>query len=111
MPDGGTLVVRTSYIQSRDNQHDEKSERRLNRAGYVNDKLLEFPFVRLEFVDKSVGISKDAMDKIFEPLFTTKPEGKGTGLGLSVRHAIVEKHGGSMQFRSELGKGAIVFFN
>jgi two-component system, NtrC family, sensor kinase len=111
MPDGGALIVRTSFVQYPENQLKEKDERRYNRADYINDKLVEFPHVKIEFADTGVGISKDAMDKIFEPLFTTKPEGKGTGLGLSVCHAIVEKHGGSIQVQSEPCKGAVFIVN
>ena len=111
MPDGGALIVRTSLAQYPENNLKEKNERRHNRADYINDKLVEFPHVKIEFADTGVGIPKDAMDKIFEPLFTTKPEGKGTGLGLSVCHAIVEKHGGSIQVQSEPSKGSVFIIN
>lgn len=97
MPGGGALIVCTNFVQYPENQFKEKDERRYSRADYINDKLVEFPHINIEFADTGMGISQDAMDKIFEPLFTTKREGKGTGLGLSVCHAIVEKHGGSIQ--------------
>jgi signal transduction histidine kinase len=43
---------------------------------------------------------------VFEPFFTTKAVGKGTGQGLAIARAIVvEKHGGTLTFESELGKG------
>ena len=47
------------------------------------------------------------LEKIFEPLFTTKPTGSGTGLGLSLSFDIVaNKHGGSINVESTEGEGA-----
>jgi signal transduction histidine kinase len=45
------------------------------------------------------------MDRIFTPFFTTKPPGKGTGLGLHVTQSIMEKHGGEISAKSEVGVG------
>ncbi len=56
--------------------------------------------------DTGAGIPGEIMEKIFDPFFTTKPAGEGTGLGLSICHKIVEEHGGSIDVRSEPGKGA-----
>ncbi len=48
----------------------------------------------------------EILDKIFEPFFTTKPVGMGTGQGLAIaRSAIVDKHGGTIDVRSQLGSG------
>jgi signal transduction histidine kinase len=59
----------------------------------------------LEVEDTGQGIEPQNMNRIFDPFFTTKPVGKGTGLGLSVSYNIVQKHGGKIELRSELGKG------
>ena len=58
-----------------------------------------------------MGIRKEDMEKIFEPVFTTKPEEKGTGLGLSVSFSIIEKHGGRLEVESELGMGTAVIID
>jgi signal transduction histidine kinase len=56
--------------------------------------------------DTGSGIPKEIAHKIFDPFFTTKEVGKGTGQGLSIaRSIIVKKHGGTMEFESEPGKG------
>jgi signal transduction histidine kinase len=54
--------------------------------------------------DTGVGISPENLDKIFEPLFTTKP--KGIGLGLAVSRKLVEANSGRIEVRSEQGKGS-----
>jgi two-component system NtrC family sensor kinase len=56
--------------------------------------------------DTGSGISEENRSKIFEPFFTTKPVGQGTGQGLALaRSIVVEKHGGTLTFESEVGKG------
>ena len=50
--------------------------------------------VAIEIEDNGPGIAGDALDRVFEPFFSTKTEGHGTGLGLSVARSIVEEHGG-----------------
>ncbi len=56
--------------------------------------------------DTGCGMSEDVRRRIFEPFYTTKDVGKGTGLGLSLSFSIVQKHGGIILVRSEVGKGS-----
>lgn len=59
----------------------------------------------VEVSDTGPGIPKENLDKIFDPLFTTSPE--GVGLGLSISLGILEKLGGRISVRSEMGRGSV----
>ncbi|MGL5192904.1 MAG: sensor histidine kinase, partial [Chroococcales cyanobacterium] len=62
--------------------------------------------VKIAIADNGIGMKPEAMSKIFDPFYTTKPIGKGTGLGLAISYEIiVEKHRGTMHCLSEVGKG------
>jgi len=82
MPDGGSLTVRT--------------EIRRNQNGRC---------VAVGVTDTGVGMDREQLAQVFEPFYTSKPEGKGTGLGLSISLGIVKNHGGSITAESEPGKG------
>jgi signal transduction histidine kinase len=60
--------------------------------------------LRLDIRDTGVGIPPEQLDKIFEPLFTTKA--RGLGLGLSVARALVHANGGELTVTSEVGAGS-----
>ena len=60
--------------------------------------------VEIRLRDNGTGIPEDAMDKIFNPFFTTKPADQGTGLGLTICSDIVREHGGSIEIDSEHGE-------
>jgi two-component system NtrC family sensor kinase len=79
MPDGGKLTLSTLAAQDR---------------------------VTLVVEDTGPGMSRDVMNKIFIPFFTTKDIGQGVGLGLAVVHGIVAGHRGTIEVHSEPGKGS-----
>jgi signal transduction histidine kinase len=61
--------------------------------------------VEIRVADTGYGIPKENLAKVFDPFFTTKEPGKGTGLGLAVSYGIIDRHNGSIDVESELGKG------
>ena len=77
MPEGGELRLKTAYDGN---------------------------FAQVVVSDTGVGIPKENLHKIFEPLFTTKA--RGVGLGLSLCKKFVEAHGGEIKVESEVGKGS-----
>ncbi len=79
MRDGGRLTVRTRLRAS------------------------ESPPVAIEVSDTGVGMSDDEMDKLFEPFYTTKPE--GTGLGLTIVSRLIEQNRGRLSVQSTRGDG------
>jgi two-component system, NtrC family, sensor kinase len=83
MPEGGQLTVRVHV-----NQPEER--------------------VIAEFADSGEGIAENQLRKIWQPFYTSKPEGKGTGLGLPICSRIIEEHGGEISLQSKLGRGTTV---
>jgi PAS domain S-box-containing protein len=79
MPEGGEITIETSHLAAARS-------------------------VRLAVRDTGPGIPPEILPKIFDPFFTTKPE--GTGLGLSISHGIVHDHHGTLDVRSDVGKGS-----
>jgi two-component system NtrC family sensor kinase len=61
--------------------------------------------LQLQVRDDGCGIAPDILPQIFEPFQTTKESGHGVGLGLAISRSIVERHGGSIEAQSELGRG------
>ncbi len=60
--------------------------------------------LQLSVRDNGTGIAPADIDRVFEPFFTTRDVGAGLGLGLSVSYGIVQRHGGTLAVRSELGR-------
>ena len=71
---------------------------------------LEKGNVLISIADTGAGIPEDIRGKIFDPFFTTKAIGRGTGQGLAIaRSIVVEKHRGTLTFKSEVGKGTTFY--
>ena len=62
-------------------------------------------FVEISVIDRGAGIDPKNVDAIFNPFFTTKPQ--GVGLGLAIVAKIIDQHGGKIAVESELGKGSV----
>jgi signal transduction histidine kinase len=76
----------------------------MNQDGKLSiDTGVEAGYVWIRFVDNGCGIPEENLEKIFEPLFTTKP--KGIGLGLAITKRLVEQNGGKIEVSSQPGQG------
>jgi two-component system NtrC family sensor kinase len=62
--------------------------------------------IRVSIKDTGHGIPEDRLSQVFEPFYTSKPEGQGTGLGLSIVRNILVNHNAEITVESEVGKGA-----
>jgi two-component system, NtrC family, sensor kinase len=66
--------------------------------------------VEIAIADTGKGIPVEVRSRIFDPFFTTKEVGKGTGQGLAIARAVVvEKHGGTLHFETEVGQGTTFY--
>ncbi len=81
IPGNGTIWIHVSLIRDKEN------------------------WVQISIQDSGSGITSEHLDKIFDPFFTTKGVGQGTGLGLSITYGIIQKHGGDIQVKSQVGVG------
>ncbi len=88
-------------------------ELRLSLSRYLPDRsfLASHPgsldrlYWRLTVSDQGVGIARQAMSRIYDPFYTTKPGESSSGLGLAMVQAITRQHDGFIDLQSELGKG------
>jgi CheY-like chemotaxis protein len=93
MPDGGIVKVTGRFI-------DDISEKiSTTESGH---------FIMMSIEDSGTGIPADDLPRIFDPYFTTKTDGHG--LGLATTYAIIRKHGGYIEAKSESGKTCFTFF-
>jgi len=88
MPNGGTIKVNSNNVYVEENN---------------KNNIKQGKYVMIQIKDKGKGISKENIDKIFEPYFTTKVD--GTGLGLAASHSIITKHNGYIYVESEESVG------
>ncbi len=61
--------------------------------------------IEIAIDDEGCGISRERLDHLFEPFYTTRVQPGGTGLGLSFAHGVIVDHGGEIHVESEVGKG------
>ncbi|HEY3762106.1 MAG TPA: ATP-binding protein [Verrucomicrobiae bacterium] len=93
MPQGGKLAIATG-------------EKEVQEPFTVLHQAVQpGEYVYFSVSDSGVGIPREALAKIFEPLFTTKEPGKGMGLGLATVMSIVKQHNGFVTVESELDRG------
>ncbi|MFH1418382.1 MAG: PAS domain S-box protein [Planctomycetota bacterium] len=93
MPDGGALRI---AISSANTNEDGK---------LVPASAGQPAYACMEVTDTGTGMSEEALARIFEPFYTTKPPGQGTGLGLTIVEGIIKKHGGLIEVHSAPGAG------
>ena len=79
----------------------------MEQGGSVRiDASSDDDFVKISFADSGCGMSGDELSKIFQPYFTTKPNGHG--LGMMIINSIVRAHGGHIDISSKVGVGTVV---
>src|SRR6478736_6717231 len=93
MQDGGKLTFATGNVVLGVR---EAVVRGVERAG---------DYVAIEVSDTGAGIAQPHLERIFDPFFSTKEIGQGTGLGLSMVFGFAKQSGGSVDVRSEQGRG------
>jgi two-component system NtrC family sensor kinase len=99
MPGGGELRISARKVQEARN--DERGNNELHLG--PRTPILVPGFIEISVTDTGEGISQENMNKLFQPLFTTKA--KGIGLGLVVCRNLVDANGGKIEVESQVGTG------
>lgn len=87
-------------------EHEAKINYSLQNPQIIIATTIDKTQVNIKIADNGKGMPESVKDEIFQPFFTTKPEGKGTGLGLSISYQIItENHGGNLKCISSPGEG------
>jgi len=94
MKNGGMLTITTRDVIANEMK---QSQNKIATPSARNDNI---QFIEISFKDTGDGISKENLEKIFTPFFTTKDPGKGTGLGLAISYGIVQRHNGKIMVSS-----------
>jgi PAS domain S-box-containing protein len=95
MQRGGRLTIETSNV------HLEET------FAEMSTTIKPGPYVRLAVTDTGHGMSPEVIARVYEPFFTTKPQGQGTGLGLATVYGIVQQSGGHIDVYSEEDVGTV----
>src|SRR3546814_12069674 len=93
MPDGGSLVIAVENVVLRE-FHDA-----------IRSQVPPGKYLCITVSDTGEGIPPEALERVLEPFYTTKPVGKGTGLGLSMVHGFVPQSNGHLTIESVVGPG------
>jgi len=81
----------------------------IQEKGFVKIILTEnSEDITIKVLDSGCGIEPANLKRVFEPFFTTRPEGQGQGLGLSVAYTAIEKHKGKVTVSSKRDKGTVI---
>ncbi|MDF0552457.1 ATP-binding protein [Kamptonema sp. UHCC 0994] len=72
---------------------------------HIRTLIVEGKWVQIQITDNGIGIAPDAMPKLYDPFYTSKPIGYGTGLGLAISYQIIKTHEGDLCCISEVGRG------
>ena len=92
MPQGGVLTIETQQVSVPFSSGDGR-------------------WLEISIADTGIGITEESRKRIFDPFFTTKKMGEGTGLGLAICEKIIKEHSGTIEVRSEVGKGSTFFIS
>jgi PAS domain S-box-containing protein len=93
MPDGGKLTIETANAHIDDNYTRNFAELRPGQ------------YVVVCVSDTGMGMTREVIERAFDPFYTTKPIGQGTGLGLSQVYGFVKQSNGHIRLYSEVGQG------